>query len=240
MIAEKIVIIDDDKRIHEALKLILFEHQLIFFTDGQEALEFLMQPHDVKLVLLDICMKGLNGLEVLNQIKKLKNHLAVMMITGHGNQDMIVEALRGHADDFIEKPFDVHELKERVKILLKQQAVFDPMAHDHEDHVEKIKDFIVRNSHNVTLKDVAREFSLSPAYMSRLFGANDDMGFRAFKLKVRMEKAKDMLIKTSLDISQIGLQLGYENPESFMRAFRAYTQVPPGEFRRQHLNRRRG
>ena len=58
MISEKIVVVDDDPRIHQSLKAVLFEHQLISFLDRQKALEFLLQPNEVRLVLVDVCMRA--------------------------------------------------------------------------------------------------------------------------------------------------------------------------------------
>lgn len=237
MISEKIVLVDDDLRVHQSLKEILFEYELIMFSDPQKALEFLCRPNEIKLALVDVCMKGLNGIELLAQLKREKEEMAVMIITGHNNQDVIVEALRLHADDYVEKPFDIHELKDRVRAILKDKARFDRESRDPQQKTERICEFIRRNYTNASLDYIAQELCLSPHYVGRLFTKHNQEGFRQYKLKVRMEKASELLTRSAMDISEIAYQVGYENPESFMRAFKRYTKRTPSDYR--NINRRK-
>ncbi|MBI4309010.1 MAG: response regulator transcription factor [Candidatus Omnitrophica bacterium] len=239
MISEKIVVVDDDPRIHQSLKAVLFEHQLISFLDPQKALDFLSGPNEVNLAMVDVCMKGLNGIELLQRLKGAREDMAVMIITAHGSQDIVVEALRLHADDYIEKPFDVHQLRERVKLILKEKSRYDHCARDPQTQMERIRQFIQRNYTNASLEYIAKEMCLSPQYLGRLFTRYDPYGFRGYKLKVRMEKAMDLLRRSSLDVSEIAYQLGYENPESFMRAFKRQVKKTPGVYRGQYQQRRK-
>ena len=233
MISEKIVVVDDDQRVHQSLKAVLFEYQLIPFTDPQKALEFLVSPNEAKMAIVDVCMKGLNGIEVLEKIKRAKKDLAVMIITAHGTQDIVIEALRLHADDYMEKPFDVPKLKERVKSILKERSRYDQNADDPKQQAERIREFIERNYTNASLEFIAKEMCLSAHYLGRFFSKHNQTGFRQYKLKVRMDKAKDLLERSSLDISEIAYQLGYENPESFMRAFKRFVKKTPSGYRKQ-------
>ena len=239
MISEKIVVVDDDLRVHKSLESILFEHQLISFTDAQEALDYLLRPNEIKLALVDVCMKGLNGIELLERLKSAKKEMAVMIITAHGSQDIVVEALRLHADDYVEKPFDIHELKDRVKIILKERSRYDHLSRDPHTQTERIRQFIEHNYTNCSLEYIAKEMCLSSQYLGRLFAKHDEHGFRAYKLKIRIEKAMDLLRRSSLDVSEIAYQIGYENPESFMRAFKRYVKITPSTYREQHQHSRR-
>ena len=239
MISDKIVVVDDDPRIHQSLKEILFEYQLISFLDPQKGLEYLLRPNEIKLALVDVCMKGLNGVELLESLRRAKKDVAIMIITGHGNQDVVVESLRLHADDSVEKPFDVHELRERVKSILKEKSQFDQLAHDSKTQIERVREFIQHNYTNASLDFIAQEMNLSSQYLGRLFAKYDKYGFRGYKLKVRMEKAMDLLCRSSLDVSEIAYQLGYENPESFMRVFKRYVKKTPSAYRLEHKNSRR-
>ena len=100
MISEKIVVVDDDPRVHQSLKAILSNYQLISFLDAQKGLDYLLRPNEVKLALVDVCMKELNGVELLESIRRAKKEIAVMIMTGYGSQDIVAEALRLHADDY--------------------------------------------------------------------------------------------------------------------------------------------
>ena len=239
MISEKIVVVDDDPRVHQSLKAILSNYQLISFLDAQKGLDYLLRPNEVKLALVDVCMKELSGVELLEAIKRAKKEIAVMIITAHGTQDIVVEALRLHADDYVEKPFDIHELRERVKVILKEKSRYDYLARDPKTQAERVRQFIQNNYTNVSLDYIAKEMCLSPEYLGRLFAKHDKHGFRGYKLKVRMEKAMDLLCRSSLDVSEIAYQIGYENPESFMRVFKRCVKQTPSEYRAEHQHARK-
>ena len=230
---EKIIVVDDDARIAESLKKILFEYELVIFKDGESALGYLAKPNEINLVILDVCMRGLNGLEVLEKIKQGNKDISVIMLTGQATQDIVLESLRGHADDFIEKPFDVHDLRERVKKILKEKSRYDVFARDHSVQARRIARFIEHNYTDASLAHIAGEMCLSPQYIGRLFLGESGEGFRKYKLKIKMKHAQELLKKSSMDISEIAYDLGYKNPESFMRAFKNYFKCTPSVFREQ-------
>lgn len=118
MISEKLVVIDDDPKISQAIKLILHEYEVISFEEVQRALDFL-RKHAVNMVFLDVFIKNINGFDVLREIKEWDENIAVVMMTGFGSKELFLEALRRRADDFIEKPFDVVELRNKTKTILK-------------------------------------------------------------------------------------------------------------------------
>ncbi len=239
MISQKIVVVDDDPRIHESLKAILFEHQVVSFLDPQKGLDYLLSPNEAAMALVDVRMGGLNGMELLERLRRARKEMPVVIMTAHGAQDVVVEAMRLHANDYIEKPFDVHELKSRVKAILKERASYDCDARLPENQIDRIRQFIERNYTNASLEYIAQEMCLSPQYLSRFFSKHNPDGFRGYKLKVKMQKAMDLLSKSSLDISEIAYQLGYSNPESFMRAFKLYAKLTPGVYRTRHQKARK-
>jgi len=239
MISAKIVVVDDDSRVHQSLKAILFEYQLVSFLDSQKALDYLLGPNEASLALVDVRMSGLNGMELLERLRRARKELAVIIITAHGAQDIVVEAMRLNANDYIEKPFDIHELKERVKSILKERSCYDCNSRVPETQIKRIRQFIERNYTNASLEFIAREMCLSPQYLSRFFSRYNPEGFRGYKLKLKMEKAMELLRISCLDISEIAYQLGYGNPESFMRAFKLYAKQTPCEYRSHNQQSRR-
>ncbi|MGM0377400.1 MAG: sigma-54-dependent transcriptional regulator [Bacteroidota bacterium] len=107
----KILVIDDQKSIRNTLKDILeYEgHEVILAQDGPEGLEkFGADKFDV--VLLDIKMPEMDGMEVLDKIMEKAPDIPVIMISGHGNIDTAVDAIKKGAYDFIEKPLDLNRL----------------------------------------------------------------------------------------------------------------------------------
>jgi two-component system nitrogen regulation response regulator NtrX len=103
--AKTILIIDDEASIRESLSGILADEgfRSLSAEDGQQGLS-LLEEEQVDLVLLDIWMPGLDGLEVLKRIKESQADLPVIMISGHGTIETAVQATKTGAYDFIEKP----------------------------------------------------------------------------------------------------------------------------------------
>ena len=107
----RILVIDDERSIRNTLKDILeFEkYQVEVAEDGFKALE-LIKAADYDVVLCDIKMPGMDGIEVLQKIEEIKPDTPVVMISGHGNIDTAVESIKKGAFDFIEKPLDLNRL----------------------------------------------------------------------------------------------------------------------------------
>jgi len=103
--AKKILIIDDEKSILDSLAGILSDEGFatVCADSGESGLKIL-DEEEIDLVLLDIWMPGMDGLEVLPEIKRRQNMLPVIMISGHGNIETAVRATKMGAFDFIEKP----------------------------------------------------------------------------------------------------------------------------------------
>lgn len=107
----RILVVDDDKSIRRTLKDILeFEkYEVVEASDGLECMVKLQQAqYDV--VILDIKMPKMDGMEVIEKIQATKPELPVVMISGHGNIDTAVEAVKKGAFDFIQKPPDLNRL----------------------------------------------------------------------------------------------------------------------------------
>jgi two-component system, NtrC family, nitrogen regulation response regulator NtrX len=107
----RILVIDDERSIRNTLKDILeFEKYTVELAeDGFKALE-LLQTRDFDVILCDIKMPGMDGIEVLQKVEEIKPDIPVVMISGHGNIDTAVESIKKGAFDFIEKPLDLNRL----------------------------------------------------------------------------------------------------------------------------------
>ena len=108
---DTVLIIDDEAAIREALSGILSDEGFLPLSaaSAEEGL-LLLDEKDVQLVLLDIWMPGMDGLEALKQIRKRFDHLPVIMISGHGTIETAVQATRAGAFDFIEKPLSYDKI----------------------------------------------------------------------------------------------------------------------------------
>jgi two-component system nitrogen regulation response regulator NtrX len=107
----KILVIDDQKSIRNTLKDILEyeKHEVVLAENGPQGLE-LFDNDKFDIVLCDIKMPEMDGLEVLQKIMEKSSDTPVIMISGHGNIDTAVDAIKKGAYDFIEKPLDLNRL----------------------------------------------------------------------------------------------------------------------------------
>ncbi len=117
-----ILVIDDEKSIRNTLKDILEyeQHEVDLAEDGPSGIELLGQDH-FDIVLCDIKMPGMDGMEVLAKIEEMHPEIPVLMISGHGNIDTAVEAIKKGAYDFIEKPLDLNRLLVTIRNALERK-----------------------------------------------------------------------------------------------------------------------
>ena len=112
----KVLICDDEEGIRESLKLILGDHyELILTKDGLQCLDVLEKSKDIGLVLMDIKMPKVNGLDVLKQVKEKHSSLPVVIVTGYKSTETAMEAVRLGASGYIVKPFKSEEILFTVK-----------------------------------------------------------------------------------------------------------------------------
>ncbi|ETR72696.1 MAG: hypothetical protein OMM_07378 [Candidatus Magnetoglobus multicellularis str. Araruama] len=106
-----ILIVDDEPSIVQSLKGILSDEgfAVLSASNGYEALK-VIEKESPDLVLLDVWMPGIDGIETLKEIKKDNQHIQVIIITGHGTIDTAVKATKLGAYDFIEKPLSIDKV----------------------------------------------------------------------------------------------------------------------------------
>lgn len=238
--AEKILIVDDDVEFREELRDCLEGYEVLEASSGEACLNLLKRANEIGLIILDVRMPGLSGTDILEEIKRTDPSIGIVILTGYSSKDVAIEALKGHADDYIEKPVDPRALKETIETFLaKKGGEAEPAAGGIQGKIERIKQFTLRNKFKkTTLKEAAACVYLSPKYLSRLFKQVTGKSFSSYRLAVKMQAAKELLKKTGYNINQISDRLGYENAESFIRQFKKHAKHTPTEFRRDSAKKR--
>jgi len=121
-----ILVTDDEKSIRNSLREILeFENYTVFEADGGERALSQVKSNKFDLIILDIKMKGMDGIEVLEKVKEIQPGLPVIMISGHGTIKIAVEATKIGAFDFIEKPPDLNRLLISVRNALSRNELIE-------------------------------------------------------------------------------------------------------------------
>ena len=119
-----ILVTDDEKSIRNSLREILeFENYSVLEAEGGESAVSQVKSKDIDLMILDIKMKGMDGIEVLENVKEIQPNLPVIMISGHGTIKIAVEATKMGAFDFIEKPPDLNRLLISVRNALSRNEL---------------------------------------------------------------------------------------------------------------------
>jgi len=119
-----ILVIDDEKSIRNTLQEVLeYEnHKVDLATNGAEGIE-LFAGNTYDIVLCDIKMPGMDGIEVLEKLHEKTHDVPIIMISGHGNIDTAVEAIKKGAYDFIEKPLDLNRLLVSMRNAMERNAL---------------------------------------------------------------------------------------------------------------------
>jgi len=117
-----ILVVDDEAIIRDLCSRALKDYQILQAENGEEALRIL-HDRSVDLVLVDVMMPVMNGLELLQRIKEREPSQLVMIMTGYADKEIILRALKAHADDFIHKPINLLQLKTSIGQALEKKAL---------------------------------------------------------------------------------------------------------------------
>jgi two-component system response regulator MprA len=117
----RILVVDDDRAVREALRrtLSLAGYEVESADDGEQALEQLAQSMP-DAVVLDVGLPGIDGLEVCERARRVGNRVPILMLTARDAVSDRIDGLDAGADDYMLKPFDVGELKARLRALLRR------------------------------------------------------------------------------------------------------------------------
>ncbi len=119
----RILVVEDDRAVREALRraLTLGGYEVQLAEDGEQALDMVVQGLP-DAVVLDVGLPGIDGLEVCRRLRLLGNRVAILILTARDVVSDRIDGLDAGADDYLVKPFDVDELKARLRALLRRTS----------------------------------------------------------------------------------------------------------------------
>ncbi|MEY3422540.1 MAG: hypothetical protein RIR48_2857 [Bacteroidota bacterium] len=167
-----IAIIEDDPNIRALIKIVLSELQqpIDEYDNGWKGLDGVSQKK-YSLLVLDLMLPGVNGMEICRKIRLSNNQMPILMITSKSEEDDKIAGLDMGADDYLTKPFSNRELLARAKALLRRSdAVLIKSSKDHQ--VIKIGNLTLDISQKTVLKNnieislTSKEFDLLQLFMS--------------------------------------------------------------------------
>jgi len=236
-----ILIVEDDHVVSDFVTLLLGGAFTVRqTTTAREALKILERER-IDLVVLDHRLPDGNGLDVLASIRARHLKLPVIMTTGYGSEELCRAAFKLGVADYLAKPFDVFEFKNAVQCAFAQASSDAPAP----GPVPGSKDLVIQKAvvlinqrywDRLSLRRLASDTGISPYRLSHRFHEVMGISFRAYLLRVRLERAKHLLAHSRASITEVAQAAGFGDLPRFDKLFKRDTGVTPSTYR----SRRRG
>jgi two-component system OmpR family response regulator len=190
----RILIVDDDKEIRDFMQSLLEKDGFVVKTLGDPTLvEDEIRQGDYHVMILDLMMPKMDGIEVLKKIRAIDSDIAVIIFTAHPNLDSAVASMKLDAVDYIKKPFNVDEFREVLTRVMKKKG----LARTPEEQLHKIiGDTIrtMRKEKELTLKQMSRRTGLSISLLSQIERAESSPSISSlYKIAIALDsKIQDL------------------------------------------------
>ena len=241
----RVLLVDDEIMIREGFKR-LFDweaHDCEVVGEAADGMEALAKIDSLKpdIAIMDINIPIMNGLKVIQMARLKHPDMAFVIVSGYDDFSYCREALRLQITDYILKPVNYEEFGsciDNMKISLFERRV--SAAEEPEKQEERTITGLTRYlqehlAEEISLSVLAEEFHLNPQYISQLFKSEIGVNFLAYLTNIRMEKAKKLLLTTSLSIAEVAEQSGYGDYRVFTKVFKKSEGVTPSQYRRDFL-----
>ncbi|GGW50552.1 hybrid sensor histidine kinase/response regulator transcription factor [Arenibacter certesii] len=242
-----VLVIDDSYDIREYLKEILQEDYNVLTADnGKLGLSITNKrlPH---LVISDIMMEGMDGVEVCERIKTNLNtsHIPVILLTAKNSMDSKIEGFEKGSDAYLEKPFNSKLLLTMVKKLIEHRETLKkkfllstsfieettPSTVD-EEFIEKVIKIIHNHisESEFSVQELADKLKMSQDQIYRKIKVLTGLSTIHFIRLVRLKEAARLLADKRYTVNEIVYMVGFNNPSYFTRSFKTEFGVPPSEY----------
>jgi DNA-binding NtrC family response regulator len=190
----RILIVDDDKAICDFMQSLLEKDGFVVKTLSDPTLvEDEVRAGDYHVLILDLMMPKMDGIEVLKRIRAVDSDIAVVIFTAHPNLDSAVASMKLDAVDYIKKPFNVDEFRDVLSRVMKKKG----LARTPEEQLHKIiGDTIrtMRKEKELTLKQMSRRTGLSISLLSQIERAESSPSISSlYKIAIALDsKIQDL------------------------------------------------
>ena len=249
---KSILLVEDEYAIRQLLKDQLSGQYIIYeANNGSEALELIRQTLP-DLIISDIMMPDMNGLELCHKIKHAAStcHIPFIILSARGTLDQQTEGYEAGADAYLPKPFYASHLQVRVRKLLEyRERLHEIFKRDHplgqledtemadadkqflQELVRVIEEHIDEEGLNAAILE--KQLLLSKMQLYRKLKTISNMTPAEFIRYIRLKQAAQLLIKTQLTVAEIFYKTGFNNQSYFFREFKKMYQCSPNEYREQ-------
>lgn len=254
LLQHAVLLVDDNVEFLDFLGESLAPDYRVFrAADGVNALEILREE-DIDLVVSDVMMPNMDGLELCREIKAdiRTSHVPVILLTAKSGEEFQLEGLRQGADDYVTKPFNMEILRSRIeKLIENQQEQHKRFAGEvpvepsrititplDRQFIEKAIALVEDNlsEADFSVEELASGLSISRGYLYRKITKLTGKTAIEFIRTIRMKRAQQLLAESQLQIAEVAYRLGYRSPKVFSKHFKSVFGVNPSEFVRSWKN----
>ena len=250
VITEKksILIIDDSTEIREYLQHLFQKQYLLYSADNGTDGFALASEHVPDLIISDINMQGMDGVELCSTIKQSEKlgHIPVILLTGSTAQDTRLKGIEGGADDYITKPFDQELLVARVESILRnrnllQRYFFDNITlrestikvpAEYQDFLRKCIKVIEDNldTDDFTIKKFSKSMGMSHSGLYQKVKAISGQSLSSFIRSIRLRRAAVLMLTEGMNVNQSATQVGIGDVRYFREQFVKLFGITPSEY----------
>ncbi|MBT2661708.1 response regulator [Bacillus sp. ISL-45] len=254
MLSKNILIVDDEPRTRQGLQRTLEswnngEYAILTAESGEDVLR-IAKEMKIHILLSDIRMPEMTGLQLLKTLKEKGMRPVVIVISAYSEFEYAQQALKLGVINYLLKPIGkkklIEAVEDAVKVMEKQERagliekVVDEKIVDASNKMNSTKDtirkaiiYIDRNlKEEFTLKDVAAHVHLNPSYFSVLFKEQVDLNFSEYVTRRRIQRAKELVLSTTLPINEIAEEVGYKTAKYFIKIFKEIEGMTPSAYRK--------
>lgn len=243
-----VLVIEDDTSILDYLASKLSEHyNVLTATDGTAGLEMSLTRHP-DLILTDIMMEGIDGLELCRKIRAnpATCEIPVVMLTAKVTQAQRNEGILAGADAYVTKPFNIDHLLNRVNMLIHQRRMLKEkysgeetvneevvkIKSNDERLLERVRKVVIGQIANpdLSVEYIAREIGVSRSHLQRRLKVAANMNPSEYIRKERMRHAAMMLSKKDVAVSEVAYATGFSTLSHFSTCFREHFGMSPTRY----------
>ncbi|UOQ74088.1 ATP-binding protein [Hymenobacter cellulosilyticus] len=248
-----VLVIEDNPEVNDFLaRKLRADFRVQTATDGHSGFR-LATDLIPDLIVCDVMMPGLSGLEVVTQLRAdwRTSHIPVVLLTARNAPEQQVEGVQAGADVYLTKPFNPAFLLESVRTLLANRArqrehvrrelsvdtATVPANNPDQKFLQDLTAIVEAGltKTDLSVEDIARSLSISRMQLYRKVKAVLGTGVTDFIQSLRLTKARELLLNEALTISEVAYELGFSSPSYFSTSFKARYQISPSEFRALHI-----
>jgi signal transduction histidine kinase/ligand-binding sensor domain-containing protein/CheY-like chemotaxis protein len=243
-----LLLIDDDTDIRAYLEHIFKDKYLLYQADNGDDGFRLAQEHVPDLIISDVNMRGMDGVELCGKIKRSETlgHIPVILLTGETAPDTRLKGVEGGAEDYIIKPFDKDLLQARVESILRnrnllQRYFFDSITlretavkvpAEYQDFLRKCIEVVERHldSEDFSTPKFAKAMGMSRSALYQKVKSISGQSLNAFIRSIRLRRAAVLMLKENLNVNQAAFQVGIGDTRYFREQFVKLFGMTPSEY----------